>query len=60
MFFSGKYKSSEDIMLATIAWMAIALGIPGFEEQHLNLPEPDTSWWNTAAQDDEIPGIVIS
>ncbi|KAJ3556364.1 hypothetical protein NM688_g2068 [Phlebia brevispora] len=46
LFVSRSYWNSEDILIATVAWMAMVLRVPGFETSKLELPKPNTSFWH--------------
>ncbi|KAJ3559586.1 hypothetical protein NM688_g248 [Phlebia brevispora] len=46
MYMSAAYRSTEEILFATVAWMAVALELPGYERSELSLPEPDMKLWS--------------
>lgn len=58
LFITHEYASNEEILLATIAWMAMVLEIPGFEKAKMNLPDVDDSWWGPNVYRVEASGVV--
>lgn len=58
LFVSGTFKNTEDILLAAIAWMAVVLKLPGFEETELDLPDVDDTWYPTQAAAQTAYGVV--
>ena len=51
--------STEELLLHTIAWMAIVLDVPGFDRSKLRLPTVDIEYWQQYQLDViDAPGVV--
>ncbi|KAJ3559579.1 hypothetical protein NM688_g250 [Phlebia brevispora] len=46
MYLSRRYRSTGEILFATVAWMAVLLEVPGYERSKMDLPKPNKKLWN--------------
>lgn len=61
LYMTGDWKNDEEIFLATVAWMAMVLEVPGYEKSKMNLPEVDDTWWKDVLPKYpiDVPGVVV-